>query len=45
MDQGWGEVVADALIADAQTFSADLEKSLSKVQIEESIETWLSQAL
>ena len=45
IDMGWSEIYADALIADAQTFSADLEKELDKLGVAQMFETWLSGAI
>lgn len=44
MDMGWSEAMADALIADAQTFSADLKDNLDQIGIQEAFESWLSGA-
>jgi hypothetical protein len=44
MDMGWSETMADALVADAQTFSADLQNNLDQLGIQNALETWLSEA-
>jgi hypothetical protein len=41
---GWSEAMADALIADAQTFSADLQNNLDQLGVQSALETWLSEA-
>lgn len=43
-DMGWSEAMADALIADAQTFSADLKDNLDQVGVQAAFESWLSDA-
>lgn len=45
MDMGWSEAMADALVADAQTFSSDLAAGLKDVGIEQALTTWLSEQL
>jgi hypothetical protein len=37
MDMGWSEAMADALVADAQTFSAELGAGLKTVDIEKGL--------
>lgn len=44
MDMGWSETMAEALVADAQTFSSNLEKELKSVDIESALESWLANA-
>jgi hypothetical protein len=45
MDMGWSEAMADALLADAQTFSAELTNGLDQLGISAAFESWLSGAL
>ena len=45
MDMGWSEAMADALLADAQTFSAELSDGLDQLGISAAFESWLSGAL
>ena len=45
MDMGWSEAMADALVADAQTFSVDLENQLDELGVAEMFETWLQGAM
>ena len=45
MDMGWSDAMADALIADAQTFSAELSAGLKTVDVEKGLQTWLSEAM
>jgi hypothetical protein len=45
MDMGWSDAMADALIADAQTFSAELGAGLKTVDVEKGLQTWLSEAM
>ena len=45
MNMGWSEAMADALIADAQTFSADLTNQLDELGVAEMFETWLQGAM
>jgi hypothetical protein len=45
MDMGWSEAMADALLADAQTFSAELSNGLDQLGISAAFESWLSGAL
>ena len=44
LNMGWSEAMADALVADAQTFSANLQDNLDQLGIQNSFETWLSEA-
>ena len=41
---GLSKEVADALIADAETYSADFENAFQQIGLKESFETWLSEA-
>jgi FKBP-type peptidyl-prolyl cis-trans isomerase (trigger factor) len=41
---GYGESWTEAMIADAQTFSADLKDNLDQIGIQEAFESWLSGA-
>lgn len=43
MKLGWGEEMANALVADAQTFSANLKKGLEKEDLEQALTTWLNE--
>ena len=45
MGLGWSEEMANALVADAQTFSAELGNSLKQVDVGAAFETWLSEAM
>jgi hypothetical protein len=42
MEQGWSEEMADALIADAQTFGLNVKNGLKEVNIQEAFVDWLS---
>ena len=42
VDSGWSEEMADAMLADAQTFGVNVKQGLKKVNVEDAFVDWLS---